>query len=78
MSAASLEAALRALGIDVRVEAYGALALLVPDGDTGALADVDVRRTATALLAEHGFTHLALELVEDADPAERRAALPGD
>lgn len=74
MSAASLEAALRALGVECAVEAREGLAVLVPTGDVAPLADARVRDAAVALLKEHGFTHLALEIEGD---AEERAALPG-
>lgn len=74
MSADSLGAALRALGIPCTVEAQGRLAVLVPDGDVSLLERDDVRRAAVVLLADHGFTHLALELVD----AGGGAALPRD
>ena len=71
MSAADLEAALRTIGVDGRVEARGALAVIVPhdgvDALAGALADAALRRGAAALAREHGFTHLALELHDEPD-----------
>jgi hypothetical protein len=71
MSAADLEAALRTIGVDGRVEARGALAVIVPhdgaDALAGALADAALRRGAAALAREHGFTHLALELPDEPD-----------
>ena len=72
MSAATLEAGLRALGIECRVEALDRLAVLVPEGPVDALEDARIRREALGLLRAHGFTHLALELVDDpAEPARR-------
>lgn len=76
MSADALEQALRALGVDGRVEARGGLALLVPRAGAGALADGSLRRRAAALAREHGFTHLALEIVDARDAGDDDA--PGD
>ncbi|HEX6057559.1 MAG TPA: hypothetical protein VFZ11_00985 [Gemmatimonadaceae bacterium] len=80
MSAAGLEAALRSLGVDGRVEARGALAVLVPRGGAdalaGALADAALRRGAAVLAREHGFTHLALELLDE--PEASRDDAPDD
>lgn len=80
MSAASLERALRAAGVPCRVEARAQLALLVPDDAALDVADAALRRRVAAMLAEHGFTHVALEVVEDAaatpDDGARRAAHP--
>ena len=66
MSAESLEESLRALGIECRVEAVERLAVLIPDGAVSALEDARIRREAIALLRDHGFTHLALEIMDDA------------
>ena len=77
MSAASLEAALATLGLRCEVEAHEGLAVLLPHDDAGArLQDPAVRHAALAILSEHGFTHLALEL-ETGEPASR-ASLPRD
>ena len=65
MSAATLEAALVVRGIACRVEERDRLALLVPHGPIGQLVDPVARREVLALVREHGFTHLALELVDD-------------
>jgi len=65
MSAESLETALRARGIACRVEGLERLALLRPDGPIPVLEEAAARREAVALLREHGFTHLALELVDE-------------
>ncbi len=74
MSASALEAALAEMGIHGRVEAEGALAVLnVRDGMR--LADPTTRATVVALAAQHGFTHVALELSDDPPDG---AALPGD
>ena len=76
MSAAALEASLRRLGVDGRVEAREGLALLVPRDGGEVLADASLRRRAMALAREHGFTHLALELVDG--PGDGRDDAPGD
>lgn len=62
MSAASLEAALRAMGIRCTVEAMDRLAVIVPADGEAELATVRGRRDALRLIGAHGFTHLALEL----------------
>ena len=64
MSAETLEASLREIGIECRVEAIDRLAVLIPDAVVTALEDARVRRDALALLRAHGFTHLALEIVD--------------
>ncbi len=64
MSAESLEASLRALGIPCRVDGLDRLALLIPDDDANALEDARIRREAVGLLRAHGFTHLALEITD--------------
>jgi hypothetical protein len=68
--ARALEAALGRLGITGRIEARERLAVLVPSGGIAELADAATRRRASALAREHGFTHLALELV--GEPANGR------
>jgi hypothetical protein len=75
VSAESLEGALGALGIDCRVEDHERLALVVPRRQAPGLTDPELRRSVVRLAAEHGFTHVALELVE---PGAVRATLPGD
>ncbi len=70
MSAESLETALRSRGIHCRVGARDRLALLLPDedfaaGDLAGLEDTAFRRETVALAREHGFTHVALELVDE-------------
>ena len=62
MSADSLEAALRELGIRCTVEAFDRLAVIVPDDDAASADAVRVRRDALRLLGSHGFTNMALEL----------------
>ena len=66
MSAAALEERLRAMGIACRVEGAERLAVLIPDGPVTALEDARIRRDAIALVRAHGFTHLALEIVDEA------------
>lgn len=75
MSAAGLERALSALGIDCTVESRDKLAIIVPRGHAARFEDASVRRAATALLREHGFTHLALEIP---GPSADDASLSGD
>jgi hypothetical protein len=72
MSAKALERQLATLGLAGRVEARGTLAVLTLD-DPGSRAFAERRAAAVALAAEHGFTHLALELEDDRDG---RASLP--
>jgi hypothetical protein len=62
VSADGLQRALRGLGIDCTVEAREKLAIIVPSGSLRDFSESSLRRSAIALLAEHGFTHLALEL----------------
>ena len=83
MSAESLEAALRAEGIDCVVEERERLAVIVPGPRGLDLSSVELRRRALALLPAHGFTHLALELLPPPEraagtdsAAERGAPLP--
>jgi hypothetical protein len=64
VSAESLQRALSELGIDCKVEAREKLAVIVPRDAPANLRDAPTRRAALALLAEHGFTHLALEIAE--------------
>lgn len=62
MSADGLQRALRALGIDCTVEARDKLAIIVPGASARDFSEMALRRAAIALLAEHGFTHLAVEI----------------
>lgn len=62
MSADGLQRALRALGIDCTVEARDKLAIIMPSEPGRDLSEISLRRSAIALLAEHGFTHVALEI----------------
>ena len=67
MSATTLEAALRELGIPCRVEAIDRLAVISPESDDAEQATIRVRREALRLMSAHGFTHLALELPSESD-----------
>ena len=69
MTVESLEAALDALGIPCTVEAHERLAVIVPRGEVSALEDARHRRETVRLAREHGFTHIALELVEQSPAA---------
>lgn len=70
MSAASLERALVDRGVHGVVEARGPLAVLTLDPEQR--IDDDLRASLVELAPTHGFTHIALELADDADD---RAAL---
>ena len=76
MSATSLAAALTAHGVDARVAARDALAIVtVPNADAAErMRDVNLRRAVVALAAQHGFKTVAIELARATDD---RAALPG-
>jgi hypothetical protein len=77
--ARALEEALRRLGVSGRVEARERLAVLVPRAGIAALADAATRRQAASLAREHGFTHLALELLDEpADACGDGAAVHRD
>ena len=73
-----LEGALRALGLHCSIEAYDALAVVVPDLGERLFADDDVRRRAIDLARRHGFSHLAVEVRESVSDPSPRATLPGD
>jgi hypothetical protein len=71
VSAASLETALREIGIACAVEAHDRLAMIIPDDAARELGEAPVRRETLRIAREHGFSHVALELL--ADPADRAA-----
>ena len=74
MSADGLQRALRAIGIDCTVEARDKLAIIIPAAPARNFSEASLRRAAVALLAEHGFSHLALEIpgTPDGDAALSR------
>jgi len=75
VSAPSLAQALAAHGVDARVEARQALAVItVPNGVAERLRDAALRRTVVDLAAQHGFKTVALEM---ASATDERAALSG-
>ena len=74
MNLENLERALAEIGLHGIVEVRGSLAVLRMDGD-GGLADDELRMRAVDAAARGGFTHLALEVVDD---AHRRAAVHRD
>lgn len=75
MSAPSLAQALAAHGVDARVEARDALAVVtVPNGVAERLRDAALRRIVVDLAAQHGFKTVALEM---ASATDERAALSG-
>lgn len=73
MNVENLERALAEIGLHGIVEVRGSLAVLRMDAD-GGLADDDLRLLAVDAAERNGFTHLALEVVDDAG----RAALHRD
>ena len=74
MNVENLERALAEIGLHGIVEVRGSLAVLRMDGDAG-LADDELRSLAVDAAERNGFTHLALEVADDAD---RRAAVHRD
>jgi hypothetical protein len=74
MNVEDLERALAQIGLHGIVEVRGSMAVLRMDGDAG-LADEELRSLAVDAAERNGFTHLALEVVDD---AERRAAVHRD
>lgn len=76
MNAHALAAALAVHGVDARVEARDALAVItMSNGDAvERLRDAELRRAVLALAAQHGFKTVALELASATDD---RAALSG-
>ena len=74
MNVENLERALAQIGLHGIVEVRGSLAVLRMEGDAG-LADDELRSLAVEAAERNGFTHLALEVVDD---AERRAAVHRD
>lgn len=79
MSAHALAAALSAIGYSCEVEARERMVVLRPAAGAHALADATLRARVVALAAEHGFSHVAVELTDDMCVGERaRAAVSGD
>lgn len=74
MNVENLERALAEIGLHGIVEVRGSLAVLRMEGDAG-LADDELRSLAVDAAERNGFTHLALEVADDAD---RRAAVHRD
>jgi hypothetical protein len=66
MSVETLERALADIGLPGTVEVRGSLAILRVD-DEALLANGDVRRRAVDAMVHHGFSHVALEIVDDGD-----------
>jgi hypothetical protein len=71
MNVENLERALAQIGLHGIVEVRGSMAVLRMEGDAG-LADDELRALAVDAAERNGFTHLALEVVDD---SERRAAV---
>lgn len=71
VNADALERALAAVGLQGTIEIRGSLAVLKVRGDV-TLADAQLRDVAVRVAADHGFSHLALELFdEDRAPLHR-------
>ena len=66
MSAESLERSLEALGLRGRVEVRGSLAVLAGEEHVS-LEELRLRDAAVSMAVGHGYTHLALELLDDVD-----------
>ena len=66
MSLEGLDVALRELGVTCTIETRDTLAVLCPVGDVTAVADDAIRRRIVQAATAHGFTHVAIELPEDA------------
>ena len=62
MSAASLEADLRALGYDCRVEALERVAVITLSSEISDPVPSELRKDALRVAPTHGFTHVALEV----------------
>ena len=79
-AAGELERALAERGVPCKVEERAGLAVLVVDTETlRALGDAELRKAALELARAQGFTHVAIELRDDAGPSPAgRAALPRD
>jgi hypothetical protein len=65
----SPEMTLRALGVRCIVEARGNLAVLILAPGERALEDAGVRRAVLAALRARGFTHVAVEVGDESEPA---------
>ncbi|MEW5917780.1 MAG: hypothetical protein AB1762_15360 [Gemmatimonadota bacterium] len=59
----ALERALRRAGLRVRAETREGLLVLLPL-ERDAIPSDEARRKVLALAAEHGFSHVALELID--------------
>jgi hypothetical protein len=68
--ASALASALAALGLAASVEADGALASIALHGARASsdapLVDAETRRAIIGAARAHGFTHVALEIADDA------------
>jgi len=69
VSAESLVVALGRVGVACTVEPRDRLAVIIPEGDLVALADEATRRQVLLLAREHGFTHVAVELIGESTGA---------
>jgi hypothetical protein len=66
MNVEQLERALADIGLHGTIEVRGSLAVLRVE-DSTALADDQTRTRAVDAAEQHGFSHLALEIVDDGD-----------
>jgi len=63
VNANRLAVALRALGVECDVEAREKLAVIIPSAGGATFADEATRLRVVRLAREHGFTHVAVELI---------------
>jgi hypothetical protein len=72
VTASTLAAALGAAGLPCAVEARAGLAVvtLASSSDAERLTDAELRRVVLAAAREHGFSHVALELVAGGGDAD--------
>lgn len=81
MSAETLQSALRATGVHALVEGRDRLAIITARDAASARAVAGDRERVVTLASEHGFSHVALEVVARqpaSDSARSDAPLPGD
>ncbi len=69
MTVEALATALANIGLDGHVEARQSLAIVSVSAADASLKEVAFRRRVLALARAHGFTHIALEVVDATDGA---------
>ena len=79
MSVHTLQAALERLGHRCEVEGHERMAILRLTSGPAPLSESALRTHVVSLAAEHGFTHVAVELTDDLlDRGRAGAAVSGD